>query len=66
MTLSPSQSIFDTRRAQMFPLLDTSEIERVRRFGKRRHPQLPVSKAALFDGSKIPVTIRAGCFFSNR
>ncbi len=30
------QSIIDTRRHQMFPVLDPSEIERVRRFGKVR------------------------------
>jgi thioredoxin reductase (NADPH) len=29
----PSQSIIDTRRHQMFPVLEPSEIERVRRFG---------------------------------
>jgi thioredoxin reductase (NADPH) len=29
----PKPSIFDTRRHQMFPVLETSEIERVRRFG---------------------------------
>jgi hypothetical protein len=28
-----SQSIIDTRRHQMFPVLEPSEIERVRRFG---------------------------------
>jgi len=32
----PMQSIIDTRRHQMFPVLDPSEIERVRRFGKVR------------------------------
>jgi len=30
----PSKSIVDTRRDQMFPNLETSEIERVRRFGE--------------------------------
>jgi len=30
----PSKSIIDTRRDQMFPNLETSEIERVRRFGE--------------------------------
>src|SRR4249919_3530545 len=29
-------SIFDTRRHQMFPVLQPAEIERVRRFGKMR------------------------------
>src|SRR6266550_1260461 len=29
----PTQSIIDTRRHQMFPVLEPSEIERVRRFG---------------------------------
>jgi thioredoxin reductase (NADPH) len=34
MTMSvPKPSTFDTRRHQMFPVLETSEIERVRRFG---------------------------------
>jgi thioredoxin reductase (NADPH) len=32
----PTQSIFDTRRHQMFPTLAPAEIERVRRFGKVR------------------------------
>src|SRR6202049_896093 len=37
MTVSaPSQSIIDTRRHQMFPVLEPSEIERVRRFGEIR------------------------------
>jgi thioredoxin reductase (NADPH) len=30
----PTQSIIDTRRHQMFPVLEPAEIERVRRFGK--------------------------------
>src|ERR1043166_6562479 len=35
MALSPSaQSIIETRRPQMFPTLEASEIERVRRFGE--------------------------------
>src|SRR5437763_16920189 len=33
---SPTQSIIDTRRHQMFPVLQPAEIERVRRFGKVR------------------------------
>ena len=33
---APAQSIIDTRRHQMFPLLEPAEIERVRRFGKVR------------------------------
>src|SRR6266849_2771170 len=32
----PTPSIIDTRRHQMFPVLEPSEIERVRRFGKVR------------------------------
>jgi thioredoxin reductase (NADPH) len=32
----PKQSILDTRREQMFPVLEQSEIERVCRFGERR------------------------------
>jgi thioredoxin reductase (NADPH) len=32
----PTQSIIDTRRHQMFPVLEPAEIERVRRFGKVR------------------------------
>jgi thioredoxin reductase (NADPH) len=34
--LADSQSIIDTRRHQMFPVLETTDIERVRRFGKVR------------------------------
>ena len=34
--MSTSPSIIDTRRHQMFPVLETFEIERVRRFGKIR------------------------------
>jgi thioredoxin reductase (NADPH) len=38
MTMSePSQSIIDTRRHQMFPVLEPREIERVRRFGVVRY-----------------------------
>jgi thioredoxin reductase (NADPH) len=32
----PKNSIIDTRRDQMFPTLDSSEIERIRRFGEIR------------------------------
>jgi thioredoxin reductase (NADPH) len=32
----PTPSIIDTRRDQMYPTLEPSEIERVRRFGKMR------------------------------
>src|SRR5947208_2921161 len=32
----PTSSIIDTRRDQMFPVLETAEIERVRRFGRVR------------------------------
>src|SRR5215471_18922999 len=32
----PAQLLIDTRRHQMFPVLEASEIERVRRFGKVR------------------------------
>jgi thioredoxin reductase (NADPH) len=41
-----SPSIIDTRRDQMFPTLDPSEIERVRRFGKMRafSPGEPIAK----------------------
>src|SRR5207248_9878068 len=34
--MSTSSSIIDTRRDQMFPVLEPQEIERVRRFGKVR------------------------------
>jgi thioredoxin reductase (NADPH) len=38
MALPPAaQSIFETRRAQMFPTLEASEIERMRRFGTMCH-----------------------------
>jgi thioredoxin reductase (NADPH) len=33
---APPQSIIDTRRHQMFPVLEATDIERVRRFGKVR------------------------------
>ena len=33
---APTQSIIDTRSHQMFPLLESAEIERVHRFGKVR------------------------------
>ena len=33
---APTQSIIDTRRHQVFPVLEPAEIERVRRFGKVR------------------------------
>jgi thioredoxin reductase (NADPH) len=36
MIASPTQSIIETRRQQMFPILEPAEIERVRRFGKVR------------------------------
>ena len=36
MTSTPTPSIIDTRRDQMFPTLEALEIERVRRFGKTR------------------------------
>jgi thioredoxin reductase (NADPH) len=36
MTSTPTPSIMDTRRDQMFPTLEALEIERVRRFGKMR------------------------------
>jgi thioredoxin reductase (NADPH) len=36
MTSTPTPSIMDTRRDQMFPTLEAPEIERVRRFGKMR------------------------------
>src|SRR5258707_15283042 len=34
--LAAPQSIIDTRRHQMFPVLETTDIERARRFGKVR------------------------------
>ncbi|HEY4407622.1 MAG TPA: FAD-dependent oxidoreductase [Xanthobacteraceae bacterium] len=34
---APTQSIIETRRHQMFPMLERAEIERVRRFGEIRH-----------------------------
>ena len=36
MTSTPTPSIIDTRRDQMFPTLEALEVERVRRFGKMR------------------------------
>jgi thioredoxin reductase (NADPH) len=45
-------SIIDTRRDQMFPTLDLSEIERVRRFGKMRGfaPAEPLAKVGDVGG----------------
>ena len=34
MIAAPTESIIETRRQQMFPILEPAEIERVRRFGK--------------------------------
>ena len=34
--VAPSRSIIDTRSDQMFPRLDSGEIERMRRFGELR------------------------------
>ena len=36
MIAAPTQSIIETRRQQMFPILEPAEIERARRFGKVR------------------------------
>ena len=36
MIAAPTQSIIETRRQQMFPILEPDEVERVRRFGKVR------------------------------
>ena len=36
MIAAPTESIIETRRQQMFPILEPAEIERVRRFGKVR------------------------------
>jgi hypothetical protein len=39
MALSPAAAtIFETRRAQMFPALEASDIERMRRFGTMSSP----------------------------
>ena len=45
-------SIIDTRRDQMFPTVDLSEIERVRRFGKMRGfaPAEPLAKVGDVGG----------------
>src|SRR5215468_7294265 len=34
MTAAPARPLIETRREQMFPVLETSEIERLRRFGE--------------------------------
>ena len=36
MIAAPTESIIETRRQQMFPILEPAEIERVRRFGEVR------------------------------
>jgi hypothetical protein len=35
-TMALNRSLIDARREQMFPILERSEIDRVRRFGERR------------------------------
>jgi thioredoxin reductase (NADPH) len=44
------QSVLDTRRHQMFPVLEPAEIERMRRFGKIRHYR---AGKALLDVGKV-------------
>ena len=48
----PTPSIIDTRRDQMYPTLEPSEIERVRRFGKTRAfaPEEPLAKMGKVGG----------------
>ena len=47
---APTQSIIDTRRPQMFPVLEPAEIERLRRFGQvRSYP----AGAALAEAGKV-------------
>jgi thioredoxin reductase (NADPH) len=56
MSSVQTPSIIDTRRDQMFPTLDPSEIERVRRFGKMRSfsPGEPLAKVGeVGDGLSI-------------
>jgi thioredoxin reductase (NADPH) len=47
----PTPSIIDTRREQMLPTLQPSEIERVRRFGEVRSFKVgePLAKVGDFD-----------------
>jgi thioredoxin reductase (NADPH) len=52
MTFTPTPSIIDTRRDQMFPTLEALEIERVRRFGKMRAfaPAEPLAQVGKVSG----------------
>ena len=55
------QSIIDTRRHQMFPVLESADIERVRRFGKVRFYR--AGEALVQVGNVGPVS-RSSCLIS--
>jgi thioredoxin reductase (NADPH) len=61
MTLSvPTSSVIDTRRHQMFPTLEPSEIERVRRFGEIRSYGAGEALATVGDVGRGLMIILAG------
>src|SRR5437764_12756629 len=57
---APGQSILETRRYQMFPVLEPSEIERVRRFGVVRSYAAGKPLAKVGEGGEGLVIILAG------
>ncbi len=56
----PTQSIIDTRRDQMFPVLEPGEIERVHRFGEARSYRAGEALAKIGDVSPGLMIILAG------
>jgi thioredoxin reductase (NADPH) len=61
MTMSvPTSSVIDTRRHQMFPMLEPSEIERVRRFGEIRSYGAGEALATVGDVGRGLMIILAG------
>jgi thioredoxin reductase (NADPH) len=61
MTMSvPTSSVIDTRRHQMFPTLEPSEIERVRRFGEIRSYGAGEALATVGDVGRGLMIILAG------
>jgi thioredoxin reductase (NADPH) len=61
MTMSvPTSSVIDTRRHQMFPTLEPSEIERVRRFGEVRFYGAGEALATVGDVGRGLMIILAG------
>jgi thioredoxin reductase (NADPH) len=59
MTSTPTPSIIDTRRDQMFPTLQALEIERVRRFGKMRTfaPTEPLAQVGEISAAGLSIIL---------